>query len=67
MISPKRVKDLADTMGLSENKTSYHLNILKDAGFIYSSKSGRDTIYSLKDAFAFKNLLSAVMELCRID
>ncbi|MCQ2071483.1 MAG: metalloregulator ArsR/SmtB family transcription factor, partial [archaeon] len=54
------VSDLAASVGLSVNKTSYHLNILKDVGLVGSKKDGRTVRYSVSDEGAVEYLLHTV-------
>ncbi len=57
MMGPETVKGLAARLGLSENKTSYHLRVLKESGFVDRKKVGREVIYSINDGFLVSNLL----------
>lgn len=54
---PQCVKALAKDHSISENKASYHLGILKDAGLVRSVKSGRETYYEVSDIALIENLI----------
>ncbi len=56
------VSELTKMVGCSENRTSYHLGILKDAGFVKSERRGREIYYSLVDDSAIGFLISLAHE-----
>lgn len=60
---PRNVHSLAVELSLSENKTSYHLGILKDAGLVCAVKHGRETFYKQTDEAAIENMISTASEL----
>ncbi|MCQ2071274.1 MAG: metalloregulator ArsR/SmtB family transcription factor [archaeon] len=60
------VSELAGSVGLSVNKTSYHLNVLKDVGLVGSEKDGRTVRYSVSDEGAVEYLLRAVSGVFKI-
>ena len=54
---PKNVKELSAIVELNENKTCYHLNILKDAGIVEGDKVGREVFYRITNISDTRNLL----------
>jgi len=57
------VCDIVSALGMSQPKVSFHLNALKEAGFITDRKQGRWTHYRLDDADFFRRfLLLSVLE-----
>ena len=57
------VCDIVAAMGMSQPKVSFHLNVLKEAGFLKDRKQGRWTHYRLDDAdFFIRFLLLSVLE-----
>ncbi len=58
-----RVRDLADMTGMSENRASYHLGILSEAGFVKAEKRGRETLFRIKDDSAVEHLMNTVSQL----
>jgi len=59
LVKPKSVKELSNRLGLSENKTSYHLKVLKNSGFVERKKTGREVVYSIVDGFSVESMLIA--------
>jgi ArsR family transcriptional regulator len=57
------VCDIVAAMGMSQPKVSFHLNVLKEAGFLKDRKQGRWTHYRLDDSDFFRRfLLMSVLE-----
>jgi len=57
------VCDIVAAMGMSQPKVSFHLNVLKEAGFLKDRKQGRWTHYRLDDSdFFIRFLLLSVLE-----
>ncbi len=57
------VCDIVAALGMSQPKVSFHLNALKEAGFIKDRKQGRWTHYSLDESDFFRRfLLLSVLE-----
>lgn len=57
------VCDIVHALGMSQPKVSFHLNALKEAGFIKDRKQGRWTHYRLDDSDYFRRfLLLSVLE-----
>ena len=56
---PMCVKDLSDALDIKHNVASEHLTVMKDRGFITSSKEGREVIYIIKEK-ALLNILKCV-------
>lgn len=57
------VCDIVGALDMSQPKISFHLNTLKEAGFIKDRKQGRWTHYSLDEADLFRRfLLLSVIE-----
>jgi 2-polyprenyl-3-methyl-5-hydroxy-6-metoxy-1,4-benzoquinol methylase/DNA-binding transcriptional ArsR family regulator len=59
----KNVKELAEIIELNENKTCYHLGILKDAGLITGSKVGREMYYKVNDGTDVRHLMELAMRI----
>ncbi len=51
------VCDLVAALAMVQPKVSFHLNVLKEAGFIKDRKQGRWTCYRLEEADIFKRFL----------
>lgn len=51
--SSKSVSELISVCGLSQSAVSQHLSILRQVGFVKSSKNGKLVIYSLSDKQVF--------------
>jgi ArsR family transcriptional regulator len=51
------VCDIFTTLGMSQPKVSFHLNVLKEAGLIRDRKQGRWIHYSLDDSDIFRRFL----------
>jgi ArsR family transcriptional regulator len=56
------VCDIVAALGMVQPKVSFHLNVLKEAGFIRDRKQGRWIHYSLNDSDMFKRLL--ILSVC---
>ena len=57
------VCDIVAARGMSQPKVSFHLNVLKEAGFLKDRKQGRWTHYRLDEADFFRrSLLLSVFE-----
>lgn len=57
------VCDIVTALGMSQPKVSFHLNTLKEAGFIKDRKDGRWIHYQLDDSDFFRrSLLLSVLE-----
>jgi ArsR family transcriptional regulator, arsenate/arsenite/antimonite-responsive transcriptional repressor len=57
------VCDIVAAVGMSQPKVSFHLNALKEAGFLRDRKQGRWTHYRLDDSdFFIRFLLLSVLE-----
>ncbi|MBA4373713.1 MAG: ArsR family transcriptional regulator [Thermodesulfovibrio sp.] len=57
------VCDIVSALDMSQPKISFHLNTLKEAGFIKDRKQGRWTHYSLDESDFFRRfLLLSVLE-----
>jgi ArsR family transcriptional regulator len=57
------VCDIVAALDMVQPKVSFHLNVLKEAGFLKDRKQGRWTHYSLDDTDFFKRfLLMSVLE-----
>ncbi|MFZ5880811.1 MAG: ArsR/SmtB family transcription factor [Chloroflexota bacterium] len=44
---PKRVSDIAESLGLSQATTSRHLAVLRNVGVLVSQRQGTDIIYQI--------------------
>ncbi len=51
------VCDIVAALDMVQPKVSFHLNVLKEAGFLKDRKQGRWTHYSLDDSDLFKRFL----------
>jgi SAM-dependent methyltransferase/DNA-binding transcriptional ArsR family regulator len=60
---PLSVHEIKDRVGLSEKMCSYHLTLLKDAGIVTSSKSGREVLYKATDARALVDMMRIAVSL----
>ena len=57
------VCDIFTALDMSQPKVSFHLNVLKEAGFLKDRKQGRWTHYRLDDSDLFRRfLLMSVLE-----
>ena len=57
------VCDIVSALDMVQPKVSFHLNVLKEAGFLKDRKQGRWTHYSLDDSDFFRRfLLMSVLE-----
>ncbi len=57
------VCDIVAGLDMDQPKVSFHLNVLKEAGFLKDRKQGRWTHYSMNDSDLFKRfLLMSVFE-----
>ena len=57
------VCDIVSALDMVQPKVSFHLNVLKEAGFLKDRKQGRWTHYSLDDSDFFRRfLLLSVLE-----
>jgi ArsR family transcriptional regulator len=57
------VCDIFTALDMSQPKVSFHLNVLKEAGFLKDRKQGRWTHYRLDDSDFFRRfLLMSVLE-----
>jgi ArsR family transcriptional regulator len=57
------VCDIFTALDISQPKVSFHLNVLKEAGFLKDRKQGRWTHYRLDDSDFFRRfLLMSVLE-----
>jgi len=57
------VCDIFTALEMSQPKVSFHLNVLKEAGFLKDRKQGRWTHYRLDDSDFFRrSLLMSVLE-----
>ena len=56
------VCDIVAALDMVQPKVSFHLNVLKEAGFIRDRKQGRWIYYSLNDSDMFKRLL--ILSVC---
>ncbi len=57
------VCDIVAALDMVQPKVSFHLNVLKEAGFLKDRKQGRWTHYSLDDSDFFRRfLLMSVLE-----
>jgi ArsR family transcriptional regulator len=56
------VCDIVAALDMVQPKISFHLNVLKEAGFIRDRKQGRWIHYSLNDSDMFKRLL--ILSVC---
>ena len=57
------VCDIVAALGMIQPKVSFHLNVLKETGFLKDRKQGRWTHYSLDDSDFFRRfLLMSVLE-----
>ncbi len=56
------VCDIVAALDMVQPKVSFHLNVLKEAGFLKDRKEGRWTHYSLDGADLFKRML--VVSVC---
>jgi len=57
------VCDIFTALNMSQPKVSFHLNVLKEAGFLKDRKQGRWTHYRLDDSDFFRRfLLMSVLE-----
>jgi ArsR family transcriptional regulator, arsenate/arsenite/antimonite-responsive transcriptional repressor len=57
------VCDIVAALDMIQPKVSFHLNVLKEAGFLKDRKQGRWTHYSLDDSDFFRRfLLMSVLE-----
>lgn len=57
------VCDIVEALQMVQPKVSFHLSVLKDAGFIKDRKHGRWISYSLDDSDMFKrSLILSVLE-----
>jgi len=57
------VCDIVSALDMSQPKVSFHLNVLKEAGFLKDRKQGRWTHYRLDDSDFFRRfLLMSVLE-----
>ncbi len=57
------VCDIVAALDMAQPKVSFHLNVLKEAGFLKDRKQGRWTHYSLDDSDFFRRfLLMSVLE-----
>jgi ArsR family transcriptional regulator len=56
------VCDIVAALDMVQPKISFHLNVLKEAGFIRDRKHGRWIHYSLNDSDMFKRLL--ILSVC---
>ncbi len=57
------VCDIVAALGMVQPKVSFHLNVLKEAGFLKDRKQGRWTHYGIDDSDFFKrSLLLSVFE-----
>jgi len=61
---PRCVCELRDDLGMASNLLSYHLRILRQAGFVHGERHGRRIEYRLEDG-AFERIKSDVAELSR--
>jgi len=59
---PSSVRPVAEALGLSENKASYHLCILREAGLVIAQRSGREVVYGIKDESAVESLLEVMSD-----
>lgn len=59
---PSSVRPVAEALGLSENKASYHLGILREAGLVTAHRSGREVVYGIKDESAVESLLGVMSD-----
>ncbi len=51
------VCDIVTALGIVQPKASFHLGVLKEAGFIKDRKQGKWTHYSLNEVDLFKRML----------
>lgn len=57
------VCDIVAALDMAQPKVSFHLNVLKEAGFLKDRKQGRWTHYSLDDSDLFRRfLLLSILE-----
>lgn len=57
------VCDIVAGLGMIQPKVSFHLNVLKESGFLHDRKEGRWTHYRLDDSDFFRrSLLLSVLE-----
>lgn len=53
MAGPKRVRELEDALGIEQSLLSHHLKVLRDEGFVETSRDGKSVVYRIsKDAVA---------------
>ena len=53
MAGPKRVRELEDALDIEQSLLSHHLKVLRDEGFVETSREGKSVVYRIsKDAVA---------------
>lgn len=64
MDGPKRVTDIAQTIGASQTAVSHQLRALKQARLVKFQRDGKNVIYSLSDNHVYTMLAQGLTHIC---